>query len=83
LVLSHDPYCPISRVAHAELSHVDAEVHVVDVDAHQELGRLIERRTRVRHESPQLIVLKDGRAAWSASHFAITAEAVAAALRSA
>jgi bacillithiol system protein YtxJ len=83
LLMSYDPYCPINRVARAELSCVDAEVYVVDVDAHHELGRLIERRTGVRHESPQLIVLKGGRATWSASHFAITAEAVEGALRSA
>jgi hypothetical protein len=34
----------------------------------------------VRHESPQVIVLRAGRAAWSASHFRITADAVRGAL---
>jgi bacillithiol system protein YtxJ len=38
---------------------------------------------RSRHESPQVIVLRQGRAIWSASHDAITAQAVATALQEA
>lgn len=32
----------------------------------------------MRHESPQTLVLRGGRAVWSASHRAVTAEAIAA-----
>src|SRR5579884_2625730 len=80
MLFNYDPYCPINRIAHAELAALDLDVHVVDVDADHELGQVVEERTGVRHESPQLIVLRDGRATWSASHFAITASAVEDAL---
>ena len=46
-----------------------------------DLIRAIEERTGVQHESPQVILLDHGRAAWSASHYAITAQAVDVALR--
>ena len=76
LLLNYDPYCPINRVARGELSKLDVDVHVVDVYANHDLGELVEQRTGVRHESPQLIVLRGGRPVWSASHFAITAAGV-------
>jgi bacillithiol system protein YtxJ len=34
----------------------------------------------VRHESPQAILLRDGKPVWKASHFRITAGALAQAL---
>jgi bacillithiol system protein YtxJ len=37
----------------------------------------------VRHESPQVIVLRGGEVAWAAAHFKITAEAVRKALEAA
>jgi bacillithiol system protein YtxJ len=44
------------------------------------LAAELARRTGVRHESPQVLLLRGGRAAWSASHAAVTAEAVERAL---
>ncbi len=46
-----------------------------------DLKRAVAERTGVAHESPQVIVVRDGRVAWSAAHFAITAGAVAQAVR--
>ena len=47
------------------------------------LWRAIESRFGVEHESPQVIVLRKGQVCWDASHFKITAEAVAKAVREA
>jgi bacillithiol system protein YtxJ len=33
-------------------------------------------RLGVRHETPQAILLRDGRPVWNASHFRITADAL-------
>ncbi len=55
------------------------DVPLVDVRRAHDVSDEIARRTGVRHESPQVIVLRDGRAVWSASHGAITAGAVRAA----
>jgi hypothetical protein len=35
----------------------------------------------VRHETPQALLIQDGRVVWSASHFRVTADAVGAALQ--
>jgi bacillithiol system protein YtxJ len=36
----------------------------------------------VRHETPQVIVLRDGKAVWNASHFDVQATAVTKAVES-
>ena len=46
----------------------------------RELSREVERRTGVRHESPQAIVLRHGQPVWTASHFDIKSDAVERAL---
>ena len=55
LLFLHDPSCPTSRRACWEVSEVGDEVALLDVRAHPGLGREVERRTMLRHESPQLI----------------------------
>jgi bacillithiol system protein YtxJ len=76
----HDPYCGLSEMAHAELSQLEQRLDVIDVHAHHDLSTLVEQRTGVRHESPQVLLLHDGEAHWSASHRKVKAGAVIAAL---
>ena len=80
LLFLHDPGCPISLIARYEVAAVDGDVALIDVRASPALSREVEQRTGVKHESPQAIVLRDGHAVWSASHFGVTAEGIAAAL---
>lgn len=84
LVFLHDPYCPISRRAWHELQRLPEEAlgaaFLVDVSRQHDLSDAVEARTGVRHESPQVLILRNGRAVWDASHVAITAEEVARAL---
>ena len=75
----HDPYCPVSADAFDEMERLPGGSWVVDVSRQHELKAEVARRTGVRHESPQVIILKDGQASWNASHYAITSAAVAAA----
>ncbi|MDQ6739082.1 MAG: thioredoxin family protein [Actinomycetota bacterium] len=81
LLFLHDPFCPISAEAYEEVNAVSYRVMLVDVSAGNQLSREVERRTGVRHESPQLLLLQGGVACWSASHYAITASAARNALR--
>src|SRR5688572_13068451 len=76
LLLLHDPGCPISAFAYWEVAQVGGEAGLADVRAAPTLATAVERRTGVRHESPQAIVVRDGRPIWSASHFGVTSEAV-------
>jgi bacillithiol system protein YtxJ len=76
ILFQHDPWCGISADAHEALIALPMSVSLIDVARQPSLSRLIEDRTGVRHESPQVLVLRDGVAVWSASHRAINAEAV-------
>ncbi len=80
ILFKHDPSCPISSRAHRELARIAESVAVIDVADDTATAKAVTERTGVRHESPQVIVLTNGQAAWSASHFNITADAVTAAL---
>jgi bacillithiol system protein YtxJ len=40
-----------------------------------------EKRTGIRHESPQVIIVRNGAAVWNASHWAIKSDAVEDAFR--
>jgi bacillithiol system protein YtxJ len=68
LLFLHDPYCPISSRAYEEVERVPGEVHIIDVASQSALGRMVQARTGIRHESPQAIVLRDGQPTWHASH---------------
>lgn len=85
LLFKHSRTCPISHAAHAQLeafrrAHPAAPVRVVVVQDERPLSQAIEAATGVRHESPQALVVHQGRVTWHASHGAITAHRLAAAL---
>ncbi len=79
----HDPGCPISARAYRQTAQLDGTVPLIDVRHGQQLSQSIEARTGIRHESPQVIVLRQGQARWSASHYRVTTQAVTAALQAA
>ncbi len=87
ILYKHSPTCGICAAALVEIEkfmagHPGVSVHLVDVLTQRELSRRIATRTGIRHESPQVILLRRGSPTWNASHYAITAEAVASHLTS-
>ena len=76
----HDPWCPIGARAFREMEQMGTEVATIDVSKQRQLSAEVERRTGVRHASPQVIVLRDAIATWNASHGGVTARNVRAAL---
>lgn len=68
----HDYACPISSRAYQQMSRLDAVVNLIDVAKFKDLTVNIAERTSVVHESPQVIILRNGISKWDASHFAIT-----------
>ena len=52
----------------------------VMVIENRDLSNEIESRLGVRHESPQLLLLRDGKVTWHASHFSITGKDIKNAL---
>ncbi len=81
LVFKHDPFCAISAAAHRQLEQLAQDVPTIDVAHNNDVAQDFAARTGVKHASPQAILLRNGQAVWSASHFAITADAVIAASR--
>lgn len=49
----------------------------VEVQRSRELSNAIAERTGVRHQSPQVLLLRGGRVLWHESHWRITASALA------
>ena len=80
VVFKHDTACPISAAAYRELAGMDEDIPLVDVSRCEDVAQEITARTGVQHASPQVIVLRGGKPAWSASHFEITGDAVREAL---
>ena len=83
VIFKHSLTCPISAAAYEQMEQFDGQVALVEVQRERALSTEIESRLGVAHESPQVIVLSKGQVAWTASHFKITAEAVADAVRNA
>jgi bacillithiol system protein YtxJ len=87
-LFKHSLTCPISGAAHREYlqflagqeGNGEATYTLLEVQNARPLSNEIAQRTGLRHESPQAILLRDGRAVWNASHYSIRAQALAAAL---
>jgi bacillithiol system protein YtxJ len=88
LLFKHSRTCGISCEAfdelHAHLEQVtpQAAYKVITVQSHRRVSDAAATRLGVRHETPQAILLRDGRPVWKASHFRITADALSLALES-
>jgi bacillithiol system protein YtxJ len=80
VIFKHSTTCPFSASAYREMSNFNGEVVLVEVQRARELSREIESRTGVKHESPQIIVLRNGQVVWDGSHFQIKSSAVAEAV---
>jgi bacillithiol system protein YtxJ len=87
LLFKHSHTCGISAEALDELiSHlngdiVDVRYAIVTVQTHREVSNAVSTKLGVRHETPQALLVRDGRVVWSASHFRVNAEELTRALR--
>src|ERR1051326_8508782 len=81
LIFKHSTQCSISSHVYKEFTQFvdsfdDLPCGLVLVIENRELSNSIAQRFNVRHQSPQAIIVKDGRAIWHASHWSITADSV-------
>jgi bacillithiol system protein YtxJ len=94
LVFKHSFTCGISAEALDELiDHMNAEVvlaggpdpryALVTVQTHRDVSNAVSNRLGVRHETPQALLIRNGRVVWAASHFRVTADAMRKALAAA
>jgi bacillithiol system protein YtxJ len=86
LLLKHGARCPISANARDEVTsfcarHPEVEVFAIEVTAHRELSRQIAGTLDIEHASPQVLLLRGGKAGWYAEHYEISAAEIEAQLR--
>ena len=77
VVFKHSISCPISAAAYREMQLLENDVVLIEVQSAREVSRELANRTGIRHESPQVIVFRNGIAVWNASHYGVSAEEVA------
>lgn len=80
IIFKHSRLCPTSAAALERLSAsaVGREVYRLDVQSARPLSDLIAQETGIRHESPQVIIIRDGRAVYDADHDDIRPELIEA-----
>ncbi len=87
LLFKHSLTCPISARAFRQLkSHLEepnhsVEYNLITVQNARAVSSEAETRLGIRHETPQAILILDGKPVWHTSHFSITAEAIEEAIR--
>lgn len=77
IVFKHSPTCPVSWHAQTQVrkftaSHPGMPVYTVFVRQDRDLSNKVAEVSGIRHESPQVIVFRHGRAVLSASHQNVT-----------
>ncbi len=80
IIFKHSDACPISARAYAQMTELERPVGLVTVQKARALSDEIEKRMGLAHETPQVLIVSDGKVAWTASHGQVEAEAVEAAL---
>jgi bacillithiol system protein YtxJ len=76
VLFKHSLTCPISSGVYQEISKADADINLIVVQHAPNVSNVVAEKTGIRHESPQAIVLKNGKPVYHASHYDVTAEDV-------
>jgi len=82
IIFKHSTRCSISRMAlknferEYSIEVENAKPYFLDLLEHRDISNEIVNRFNVQHQSPQLIIIKEGKAIYNASHSDIDAEDV-------
>ena len=79
ILFKHSNSCGFSARAHREMTAVERTVGIVTVQRARAVSEEIERRFKLPHETPQVLIVRNGESVWSASHGSVSARAVEAA----
>lgn len=79
IIYKHSPRCMTSLMAYRQLKsevsaipHVDIPLYIVDVINNRKESMAIASNFQVEHQSPQILVVKNGECVYDASHEAIS-----------
>jgi len=86
LIFKHSTTCPVSSTAKDrlernwdDLSGFD-EIYHLDLLRHRDISNAIAAEFEIKHESPQVLIIKNGACIYNESHFGIRSREIAAAL---
>ncbi len=81
VIFKHSTRCSVSRMALKQFENEfnlaeEVTPYFLDLIAYREISNEIANRFNVYHESPQILLIKDGQSVYDASHSDIDAEAL-------
>ncbi len=74
VLFKHSLTCPISAGVYQEVSGANADINLIIMQRARNVSTEIAEKTGIRHESPQAVIIKDGKPMYHASHYDVTAE---------
>ncbi len=79
ILFKHSPTCPVSWMAHREVmkvrtDHPELPMHMISVRNRRDVSLFVADRTGIEHESPQIIIFRNGDPIGNASHDEVTAD---------
>ena len=81
IIFKHSYSCGISARAYTQMSWLERPVGLVTVQTARAVSDEIGKRMGLAHETPQVMIISDGKVAWTASHGQVKAAAVEAELQ--
>lgn len=88
VIFKHSTRCGASAIVKRRLEEDwdfqddDVDIYLLDLIAHGELSNEVAKTFGIRHRSPQVLVIKDGRSIFDASHGDVSAKTIGQALTS-
>jgi bacillithiol system protein YtxJ len=85
LLFKHSHRCGVSARAFAQyeqfLAAHEIDTGWINVVDDREISLWVAEHSGIEHKSPQALLIRDGEVIWHASHFKITSESLATAIR--
>lgn len=80
VIFKHSTRCSISAMAKGRLERSpapdNADFHFLDLIAYRSLSNQVSSEFKVSHESPQILVIKNGECIYNESHSSITMDEI-------
>ncbi|MBL7706050.1 MAG: bacillithiol system redox-active protein YtxJ [Taibaiella sp.] len=76
IIFKHSTQCNISADALAEMNRFEGEAWYLDLLAHRDISNQIAEQFQIRHQSPQVLIIKNNEVVYHESHWRIKAELV-------
>ena len=82
-MFKHSTTCPISAAAFEQYNNYldsadeNVDAYLIKVIENREVSNHVEADTNVKHESPQIFLIKNKEVTWHTSHSKITEDAIA------